>query len=233
MSEIINFTIDGKECMAHQGQYVLEAAQGNGIYIPSLCNLAGVIPRGSCRICNVKINGKLMTACTTKVANRMQIENNTPELEDIRKAILEVLFVEGNHLCPSCEKSGRCELQALAYRYQIMVPRFSYLFPKRTIETSNPKLMKDHDRCILCKRCIRAIKDKHGRSLFAFAKRGHKAGISIDTKLAKHISDELAQKSMDICPVGAIIRKEKGFDVPIGKRTYDKKPIGSEIEYAK
>ena len=124
MSQQVKITIDGKECKAEKGQYILEAAKKNGVFIPSLCNYEGVKPRGSCRICTVKVNGRMMTACTTPVSDNMEIESNIPELEDLRKAIIELLFIEGNHFCPSCEKSGNCELQALAYRFNMMVPRF-------------------------------------------------------------------------------------------------------------
>lgn len=230
MSEKIKFTIDGKECFAEKGQNVLDAATDNGIFIPALCHIRGVKPAGACRLCNVKIAGRLMTACTTPVESGMEIENDIPEVQDLRLAIIEMLFVEGNHFCPACEKSGNCELQALAYRYQMMVPRFPYEFPVKEIDASSPKLIIDHNRCILCKRCIRSFKDENGKNIFAFKKRGHKLQINIDEKLSANLSDEMAQKAMDICPVGAIIRKEKGFNEPIGTRKYDKMPIGSNIE---
>ncbi|MGK7393093.1 MAG: 2Fe-2S iron-sulfur cluster-binding protein [Candidatus Cyclobacteriaceae bacterium M3_2C_046] len=229
MNKIINFSIDGKDCIAEKGQYILEAARDNGIYIPSLCNIQGLKPRGACRVCNVRVNGKLMTACTTPVTEGMKVENNTTELQDLRKAIIEIMFVEGNHLCPACEKSGSCDLQALAYRYQMMVPRFPYQFPHRDVETTF-NLVKDHNRCILCKRCIRAIKDDDGRSIFAFKRRGHKAVINIDTRLSRKMTDDLARQAMDICPVGALLKKGKGFDTPIGHRKYDLRSIGSEVE---
>ncbi len=230
MNQVVKFSIDGIECIGQKGQYIVDAARENGIYIPTLCNIQGVKPRGACRICNVRVNGRLMTACSTPLADGMNIENKTEELEDLRKAIIELLFIEGNHFCPSCERSGNCELQALAYRYQMMVPRFQYQFSEREIEASHPKLIKDHNRCILCKRCIRVIKDEQGRSIFAFAKRSHRVEIKIDTKLSKNMSDEQAQQAADICPVGAILKKETGFEVPIGQRKFDKQPIGSEIE---
>lgn len=230
MNQIIKFKIDGVECMAQKGQYIVDAASENGIYIPTLCNIPGIKPRGACRICTVKVNGKLMTACTTPVAEGMNIENNTDEIEDLRKSIIELLFTEGNHFCPSCERSGDCELQALAYRYRMLVPRFPFQFTEREIEASHPKLIKDHNRCILCKRCIRGVQDDEGRSLFAFAKRGHLLQIKIDTNLSKDMSDELAAEAANICPVGAILLKEKGFTTPIGDRKYDKIPIGTEME---
>lgn len=228
MNKIINFTVDGKECIASKGQYILEAAKDNGIYIPSLCNIQGLKPRGACRVCNVKVNGRLMTACTTPVTESMKVENNTDELNDFRKAIVELLFVEGNHFCPSCEKSGNCDLQALAYKYQMMVPRFPFQFTQREIEAADG-LIKDHNRCILCKRCIRAIKDQEGRSIFAFKRRGHKVVINIDQRLAQ-MTTELSQQAMDICPVGALLKKEIGFITPIGKRKFDNSAIGSDIE---
>jgi [NiFe] hydrogenase diaphorase moiety small subunit len=230
MSQVVKITIDGVECMVVAGQYILDAAKENGIYIPTLCNYPGIKPKGSCRICTVRVNGRLMTACTTPVAENMKIENNVEDIIELRRAIIELLFVEGNHFCPACEKSGNCELQALAYRYHMMVPRFPYSFPHREVDAMNPKLIKDQNRCVLCKRCIRAIFDDKGRAIFAYHKRGNKVEIGLDPKIGKNISDELAQKAMDVCPVGALLIREKGFDEPIGVRKYDKKPIGSDIE---
>ena len=230
MSEIVKFTIDGKECQGKKGQYVVDAAADNGIYVPVLCHLRDLIPAGSCRICTVKVNGRNMAACTTPIEEGVKIENNTEELLDIRKAIVEMLFVEGNHFCPSCEKSGNCDLQALGYRYQMMVPRFPYAFERREIDATTPKIYLERNRCIFCKRCVRLIKDDQGKSIFAFKGRGKTLEINIDKKLAAGMSDELAKKAMDTCPVGAILRKEVGFVEPIGTRKYDKKPIGSNIE---
>jgi len=230
MSDKIKFEIDGVECKSYKGQYIVDAAKENGIYIPTLCNIQGMKPRGACRVCSVRVNGKIMTSCTTPVTPGMIVENKDEDIQDLRKAIVELMFAEGNHFCPSCEKSGDCELQALAYRLKIMVPRFPFQFQERPIDASHPKLIKDHNRCILCKRCIRAIKDEKGRSIFTYAKRGTNLEIIMDTKLSKNMSDKLVQDAADICPVGALIVKEKGFRTPIGKRKYDKKPIGDEIE---
>jgi [NiFe] hydrogenase diaphorase moiety small subunit len=230
MSEKVKFTIDGKEIEGVKGQLLVDVAAENGIYIPVLCHWKDIIPAGSCRICSVKVNGRFMAACTTPVDADMKVENNTPEIQDIRKAIVEMLFVEGNHFCPSCEKSGDCDLQALGYRYQMMVPRFPYAFERRELDASSPKIFLEKNRCIFCKRCIRMIKDEQGRSYFAFKGRGKHLEITMDKKLAATMSEENAQKAMKICPVGAILRKEVGFATPIGQRKYDNVPIGSEIE---
>ncbi|MEE4255581.1 MAG: 2Fe-2S iron-sulfur cluster-binding protein [Bacteroidales bacterium] len=230
MSDKIKITIDGKECWTEAGKTIIEAAADNGIYIPSLCHVDGVKPAGSCRICNVNVNGRNMTACSTPVADGMNVESNTPELENMRKAIVEVMFVAGNHFCPACEKSGNCELQALGYKYQMMVPRFPYEFPMKGVNAESTYIYHDRNRCILCKRCIRTVM-KDGKHVFAFSSRGgEKLHVEIDNELASQLTEAEAQEAMDICPVGAILKKERGYYSPIGERKFDKMPIGSEIE---
>jgi [NiFe] hydrogenase diaphorase moiety small subunit len=177
----------------------------------------------------VRINGRLATACTSRVLPDMTVEAITPELEQFRASVVEILFAEGNHLCPSCEKSGSCELQSLAYRYRMTAPRFPYAFPLRGVEAWHPKILKDHNRCILCKRCIRGIHNEHGKTIFAFGKRGDRLVINIDPETSRDVSDSLVKQAMEMCPVGAILRKEKGFDVPLGRRRFDHNPIGSDI----
>jgi [NiFe] hydrogenase diaphorase moiety small subunit len=230
MDDKIKFTIDGKECQAKQGQSIIDAAKENGIFIPSLCHVEGVKPAGSCRICNVQVNGRNMTACSTPGSEGMNVESKLPELEEMRKAIIEVMFVAGNHFCPACEKSGNCELQALGYRYLMMVPRFPYEFPIKGVNADSRYIYHDRNRCILCKRCVRTIM-KDGKHVFAFHGRGgEKLHVEIDTELASQLSEAEAQEAMDICPVGAILKKERGYYSPIGERKFDKMPIGSDIE---
>ncbi len=230
MSEMVKFTIDGVECVGEKGEYLIEAARKNGIFIPSLCHYKGYKPRGACRVCNVKVNGRQMVACATPILDGMTVVNDTDDLNEWRKSIIELLFVEGNHFCPACEKSGDCELQALAYRFKLLAPRYPFMFPKREIDASHPKIIMDHNRCIQCKRCVRAVKTADGKSLFAIKGRGHDSKIIVDPALKDDLTDELAQKAMDACPVGCIIKKEKGFSTPIGQRKYDKAPIGSDVE---
>jgi [NiFe] hydrogenase diaphorase moiety small subunit len=226
----IRFTIDGQDCVAKPGQTIVEAAKANGIYIPVLCHYEGLKPVGSCRICTVRVGGRYMAACTQPVTEGMAVENAVPDLEDMRKALIEMLFVEGNHLCPSCEKSGNCELQALAYRYGMMVPRFPYLWPVRAVHAGPPLVMLDRNRCVQCLRCVRGVQAKDGRKVFASVERGTRVTIEADAKLAARLSPEEARRAMDICPVGAILRKETGFAVPIGARKFDRAPIGTEAE---
>lgn len=229
MSNLIKFRIDGKECMAEAGTYIVEAARQNAIFIPTLCNMPGVKPKGSCRICTVKINGRLMTSCTTPVTDGMEIESVSDEINELRKTIVELLFVSGNHFCPACEKSGNCELQALGYLYQMMVPRFPYDFPRKAVDASSPLIIKDQNRCILCKRCIKSVKDDQGRAYFTFKNRGNHLEVVLDKEMAKTMTLEKAELAMENCPVGSILVKEKGFSTPIGKRKFDHKPIGSDV----
>lgn len=230
MNDKIKIVIDGKEYWTEHGKTILDAAKDNGIFIPSLCHVEGVKAAGSCRICNVKVNGRNMTACSTPVADGMTIVKNIPELEELRKAIVELMFVSGNHFCPACEKSGNCELQALGYRFRMLVPRFPYEFPDKGVNAESKYIYHDRNRCILCKRCVRTVMkdDKH---VFALNSRGGEyIHIKIDTELASQLTEEEAQAAMDICPVGAILKKERGYYSPIGERKFDKQPIGSEIE---
>jgi len=236
MNNTLTLTIDDCEIEAQKGQTIFQAARQNGIYIPTLCalhadkenGLEQDIAPGTCRICTVKVNGRPMAACTTPVAQGLAVENDTAELNDLRKTIIELLFVEGNHFCPSCEKSGSCDLQALAYRYKMLSPRFRYAFSGREVKADLPKLLLDRNRCILCRRCVLALHTPEGKPLFVSTNRGDKSTIAVDNELIGQITDELAQQAMDICPVGAIIRKEKGFDIPLGQRKYDHRPIGAD-----
>jgi [NiFe] hydrogenase diaphorase moiety small subunit len=115
----------------------------------------------------------------------------------------------------------------------MMVPRFPYSFPVREIDASNPKIIKDHNRCILCKRCIRTIKTADGKTVFAFKKRGLHLEINVDPEMGDKFTDEMAVKAAEICPVGAILLREKGYRIPIGKRKYDHVEIGSDVEKVK
>ncbi len=229
MSEI-KFTIDGRECTAHPGQTIVEAAKENGVYIPVLCHYEGLKPAGSCRVCTVRVDGKYMAACTQPLSQGMAVENDTPDLKDMRRAIIEMLFVEGNHMCPTCEKSGNCDLQALAYRFGMTVPRFPYQWPVRETQGAAPKIIMEHNRCVLCRRCVRAIRTKDGKKVFAVQRRSGRVKIGLDRQFGAKLTEEAARKAMDVCPTGALLRKEVGFAVPIGMRKYDRKPIGSDIE---
>jgi [NiFe] hydrogenase diaphorase moiety small subunit len=233
-NEMIIINIDGIEVQAKQGDTILKAADAAGIYIPRLCYHKDLIPAGHCRVCTVTVNGKPTNACNMPAQNGMTIDNNTPELTAMRRHIIEMLFVEGNHFCPFCEKAGRCELQALAYRLGMTAPTYPYQFPKREVDASHPDVFIDRNRCVLCGRCIRASRDVDGKSVFGFVGRGIQKLIAVN---AEHNLSETqlvaADRAADICPTGSIVVKRVGYDVPYGKRTYDEEPIGSDIQKAK
>jgi len=227
----VTFTIDGKKLQAEPGQTILQAADEAGIYIPRLCNLKGVTPFGSCRVCTVMVNGRPQSACTQPVGEGIVVENDTAALNQHRRNLVEMLFVEGNHFCMFCEKSGNCELQALAYRLGILAPKYPYMFPKRELDASHPDIYIDRDRCVLCGRCVLASQEVDGKGVFQFVGRGPHKKIAVNAE--KDLSGtnvSAADKAAEVCPVGCLMRKRVGYAVPVGQRKYDAKPIGSEIE---
>jgi len=227
----ITFKIDGVEVKGSPGQTIMQAADDAGIYIPRLCYLEDLIPHGSCRICTVEVNGTPQAACTQPITEGMEVRNKTPELKEHRRNIVDMLFVEGNHFCMFCEKSGNCELQAIAYRLGIYAPKYPYLFPKSSVDGSHPDIFIDRNRCILCGRCVTASRDIDGKNVFEFVGRGPDKRIAVNSQARLSDTDiDVTDKSVEVCPVGAIIKKRVGYAVPVGDRLYDKKPIGADIE---
>ena len=230
MSDRITFTIDGVEIQAEPGQTIMQAAEEAGIYIPRLCYLKGLIPHGSCRLCTVMVNGRPQSACTQPAAEGAVVESETDAIRELRKNIVDMLFVEGNHFCMFCEKSGNCELQAQAYRLGIAAPKFPFQFPKRTVDATHAEIFIDRNRCILCGRCVRASRDVDGKGVFEFVGRGADKRVAVNAEANLGDTDlESTDKAIDVCPVGAILRKRVGFAVPVGQRQYDHEPIGSDV----
>lgn len=231
MSSSVSIVIDGAEVEGRAGETILSAADRAGIYIPRLCHFESLEPHGSCRLCTVLVNGRPLTACTTPIAPGMIIENGVERLFNLRRSLLEMLLVEGNHFCMFCEKSGNCELKALAYRFGITAPKYPYLFPRREVDASHPDILIDHNRCILCARCVRASRQKDGKNELGFVGRGPQKRLAANARggLA-HTDMEAGDEVMGVCPVGALLRKRVGYVVPVGRRKYDHEPIGSDIE---
>jgi [NiFe] hydrogenase diaphorase moiety small subunit len=179
----------------------------------------------------VTANGRPCSACTQPIAPGMIVENDTAKLTEYRKTLVEMLFVEGNHFCMFCEKSGNCELQGVAYRLGVTAPRFPFLFPERDVDASHPDILIDHNRCILCARCVRTSRDVDGKQVFDFVERGPHKRIAIRTGTKLGDSDaDVTDEAVNACPVGALLRKRVGFAVPVGKRRFDHEPIGSDVE---
>ena len=221
MSKQVNLTIDGRKVVTEAGKNLVDVAKQNGIYIPTLCYFKELNPLGTCRICTVKVNGRETTGCTIKATEGMEIEVNTPELLDNRKAIIEMLFAEGNHFCPSCEKSGNCEMQNLGYEMGITVTRYPHVFTDKIVDFNPKRMVMESNRCILCKRCVEEIKSKDGKDVFSFVKRGVRTLVQIDYKEEAKLTEAEALHAMNICPVGAILVKGMIHKEPFGERKYD------------
>jgi len=159
----------------------------------------------------------------------MVVESDTEEINAERRALTQMLFVEGNHFCPSCEQSGNCQLQATAYHLGMMSPHYDHFFPSRPVDASHPEVLLDFNRCILCSLCVRASRDVDGKNVFALSGRGINTHLIVNAKSGQLADTDftLADKAAQVCPVGVILKKRKGFAVPIGERKYDKAPIGA------
>lgn len=229
MTTKIKFTVDGAPVTGLAGQTILKATEAAGIYIPRLCAYKDLLPRGSCRICSVRVNGRVLAACVQTIADGMVVESETEEIREFRRALVDMLFVEGNHFCMFCEKSGLCELQALAYRFGITAPQFPYLNPDRPIDLSHPDVFLDHNRCIQCGRCVRVSRQLDHKNVFQFVGRGHRKRLQVNGEALAATSLAVTDEVTAACPVGALMKKRVGFTTPIGRRPFDRKPIGQEI----
>ena len=230
MSDPIKLSIDGKQITGKEGQTIIEAAGAAGVYIPRLCYMEGLVPHGSCRLCTVMVNGRPQAACTHPIAEGMNIESETKPINALRRDILDMLFVEGNHFCMFCEKSGNCELQAQAYRLGITAPKYPFLFQNRDVDASHPDIFIDRNRCILCGRCVRASRDIDGKHVFDFVGRGKDKRIAVNAEARLGDTDAaVTDRALEVCPVGALLPKRQGYKVPIGDRLYDRQPIGADI----
>jgi len=227
MSARKTFLLGDREIPFTPGQTIMDAALAAGAYIPHLCHHPDFSPHGSCRLCIVKVRGRTVSACTAPAADGIEVNSSSQEIQDTRRAILQMLFVEGNHVCPGCEKSGACRLQALAYEAGILDPHFTHFFPRREVDASHPGFIIDFNRCILCELCVRASRDRDGKGVFAIGGRGLDSRLLIESPTGKLGDSSFAATDVaaTVCPVGAILPKHRGYDVPIGERLYDREPI--------
>ena len=226
------FSLDGQTVEFHPGDSLLDASLRGGHFIPHLCADRDLTPHGSCRLCTVRINGRVGAACTVKASDGLKVESNTPELNAQRRTLLQMLFVEGNHFCPSCERSGACELQATAYQLGMDNPHFEALSPSREVDASHPDVLLDHNRCILCERCARASREVDGKNVFAMGHHGIRSVLLVNSPSGKLGDSALAvtDAAVAACPVGALLPKRQGFAVPIGQRRYDRAPIAEQLQ---
>ncbi len=214
MEKMVNLRINGRNIRARSGQTVLEAAKGAGIDIPSLCHHPAITPHGACRICLVEIERQrtLQPACTFPVSEGMRVETESPKVVEERKFVLHMLFSERNHYCMFCEMSGDCELQALAYRYGLDHWTFQNPYPKIPVDGTRKYFIMDHNRCILCRRCIRACSELAANNTLGVKFRGAKTMISADMDSQFGESTCVACGTcLQVCPTGALVDRKSAY----------------------
>jgi len=226
MASMVNVTIDGKNFLVEEGKNLMQVAKENGIFIPSLCYYEHIEPPlGTCRVCTCKINGRFGPACTEKVTEGLTVEVNNPELKDTRKALVEMMFAEGNHICPACEKSGSCDLQHMGYELGVSSTRFQHLFKDRIIDFKPTRMVMEHNRCIKCLRCVVDVVTDDGKKVFTYQNRGNETYVGIDYEQESKLTEEQAINAMKICPTGAIIVRGVNIPEPFGHRKFDMESV--------
>jgi bidirectional [NiFe] hydrogenase diaphorase subunit len=216
--------IDGRMVTGLAGETIFAVAWEHGIKIPRLCHVGGISDVGACRLCMVEVEGqrKLQAACLTRIEEGMVVRTSTPRLLAHRKLIVELLMAERNHICAVCVANGACELQELARSLGIDHVRLRYRFNNFPVDTSNERFGIDHNRCILCTRCVRVCDEVEGAHTWDVFGRGAGSQIISDLGEPWGASESCTGcgKCVQVCPTGALfdkgktvaeMRKDRGF----------------------
>jgi bidirectional [NiFe] hydrogenase diaphorase subunit len=216
-------TIDDKPIGADESETILQAAEEAGIRIPTLCHLDGLGDVGACRLCLVEVAGtdKLLPACMTKVGEGMEVHTSSERLRKYRRMTLELLFAERNHVCSVCVSNGNCQLQDLGTEHGIMHVRFPYQFPDLPLDASHDRFILDHNRCVLCTRCVRVCDEIEGAHTWDVMGRGTTSRVITDLNQPWGTSDTCTScgKCVQACPTGAL--SDKGSSVGEMEKKHD------------
>jgi bidirectional [NiFe] hydrogenase diaphorase subunit len=207
----ITITLDGRTLTCEKGQTVLDVCRKNDVDLPLLCAFEGLSLSGACRLCLVEVEGlsKLLPACTTPVTPNQVIRTDTDRLRTYRRMTMELFFAEGNHVCAVCVANGACELQDLAARAGMDRVRFPYLYPRRALDASHRLYVLDHNRCVLCTRCVRVCDEVEGAHNWDVKGRGDRCAIisDFDRPWGDSATCTDCGKCVDVCPTGALWSK--------------------------
>lgn len=207
---VVTLKIDGHDVSAREDESILEVARENGIRVPSLCQMNGLSIAGACRLCMVEIagSGRLSAACATRVAEGMEVHTDTAQLQKYRRMIVELLLAERNHVCSVCVSNGRCELQDLASECGVDHVRFPYRSAVYQVDASHDWFRVDHNRCVLCTRCVRVCDEIEGAHTWDVMGRGIDCQVITDLNRPWGASDTCTGcgKCVQICPTGALVK---------------------------
>ncbi|QVL46847.1 MAG: bidirectional hydrogenase complex protein HoxU [Thiocapsa sp.] len=208
---VVTLTIDGRDLSARADETIIEVCRENQIPIPSLCYLEGLSVWGACRLCLVELagQGRLLAACSTRVTEGMQIQTNTEKLQRYRRTIVELLFAERNHVCSVCVSNGHCELQHMAQKCGVDHVRVPYRQASYPVDSSHEMFRLDHDRCILCTRCVRVCDEIEGAHTWDVMGRGSDCRVITDMAQPWGESDTCTScgKCVQVCPTGALVKQ--------------------------
>lgn len=208
----ISARIDGELVTAPEGQTILEVARAYKKPIPTLCYLEGLTPAGACRLCMVEVAGsqRLVPACTTPLQDGVSIRTASANLTLYRRMAVELLLAERNHVCSVCVSNGGCELQSMAKSLGVTHVRYSYSNPRLSVDLSHLRFVLDHNRCILCTRCVRTCTEIEGANVWEVAMRGIRSMIvsDIDSRWGSAEECTACGKCVQACPTGALTEKD-------------------------
>lgn len=216
--------IDGQDVSARPEETILDVARQNNIFIPRLCELPGLSAIGACRLCLVEVKGsnRLLAACVTRVEEGMEVTTRSELLDRYRRKILEMLFAERNHICSVCVSNGHCELQGLAQKLDITHVSFPYRYPVQRVDASHERFVVDHNRCILCGRCVRVCDEIEGAHTWDIMGRGINAQVITDLNQPWGKSETCTGcgKCVHVCPTGALSEKGRSVAEMLKRRQF-------------